>query len=429
MRPLRTIIGIGAIAVGLGVTAPANGLSIRDEIGQVFLDLLNPNGNATASRGRFIPDDGTATAGIAASLTNLVAINAASFPLTSSSAVTTFDFSTGVPVPVLTSAGPIFSDRAETIGKKRFAIGTNLSFFSLSEIRGISTEDIEIAFQNNGDTENDGTFGNDSWEHDYIDVDLELDVSAIVFGVYGTYGVSDRLDVGFGIPLVSLSVTAQATGNIVSRSGNYSYDGGELVSQSQQIERSSFGVGDLAMRFKYAFNSWNGTDIALLGELRLPTGDEENFLGAGSASYGLALVASRVYGDWVPHVNLGYTVRASELDRDEVNINIGYDFQISPTVTLVSDWIGDFEVGGEADDIILPGVTEVDNAGSGFPTPTVFRGTNIPEQTGDNITSASFGMKWAPTQRSLFTFNLLLPTNDGGLRSPVVPTFGFEWTF
>src|SRR5690606_35622881 len=76
----------------------------------------------------------------------------------------------------------------------------------------------------------------------------------------------------------------------------------------------STGIGDLAIRLKYQFPFEQGLGLAALLDVRLPSGDAENFLSTGKSNYRFLLIGSNQIGDFTPHINLGYEYRGADLD-------------------------------------------------------------------------------------------------------------------
>src|SRR4030095_2988675 len=90
----------------------------------------------------------------------------------------------------------------------------------------------------------------------------------------GNYGISDRMDIGAALPLVRLSLSGERVETYRTR--------------APQLQASATGtasgMGDVALRVKYNVFRAPGNGVAIGAEARLPTGDEENLLGAGEAS-------------------------------------------------------------------------------------------------------------------------------------------------
>lgn len=436
---------IATFAALLVIAPAANAETLSENLQSVFDQVLNLelSGSPGAHGQHFRPSNVQSSQLVIDALTSYISINASAFPLTSTSAGVTFDFSSGAPQAVLSSAGPIFSGRAETLGKKRLSVGGNLSFLSMNKFRGVDVSDMRLTFLHQ-DVPPDTGLGDRLSEQDYIDLFLNMDLSATVLATYATYGVSDHFDIGIAIPFVSVSMKSDPVA--VMNSSSYEVSGSALhfwggtaadpllELHPTAIDETATGLGDIALRAKYNFMSDRDIDMAVMTELRLATGDADNFLGAGDPSYKFVLMASSELSGFAPHVNLGYDVRTSDLDRNDWEISFGYDFQPVETVTLIADWIAEIEVGDEIDELQFPEPTVIHpvNPTTGDPIVPISRtisSTNVPNTGNDNISNASFGVKYHPSEKFLLIANFLLPTNDNGLRSEFVPTIGFEYSF
>lgn len=58
---------------------------------------------------------------------NAIGLAVGSIPFTAATSGVTYRFEGGVPVPTTVSAGPIFADRAETLGRGRLLAGFNVT--------------------------------------------------------------------------------------------------------------------------------------------------------------------------------------------------------------------------------------------------------------------------------------------------------------
>lgn len=430
-------LGIAILLVlAFGTRVMADDLTGRIE--WVFDQVLNvqlggPPG--TEHGDHFKPDNVATSNRIITTLKDFIGANTSTFPLSSTSTGMTFEFLGGVPVASHTSAGPIFADRARTIGGGRLNVGVNLSYLNLSRLRGIRTEDVWFSFLHEdvgepgmGDSEN---------EYDYITLDMNLNVDATVFALYGTYGITENLDVGLSVPMVAVTLSAGPVAEMTSftyvknDSANHFFGGTSqepvLSSTPASINQTAFGVGDIALRGKYSFRHGHGVDLAGQIEVRLPTGREEDFLGVGSTSIRTSLIGSTTWGNIAPHFNVGYDRRTSDTEDDELELTVGFDQKVVEELTLAVDWLGEYEVGGAIEELQFPEPTSIGPfTGEGQFVVETVPSTNIPNFSHDHIVRTSFGFKYTPRQNVIITGNILVPLNSGGLRSDFIPTVGFE---
>lgn len=429
-----------AILMTVCLAAPTSSAqSLKESVEGIFAEVLDVNLAGPGAHGNhFLPSNVSTSQAVISSLGNLISTSASQFPLSSTSVGLTFDLSTGVPVATRTSAGPIFGERGQTLGKGRLNLGFNYSTLDLAKVRGLNTDEISFVFlhQNIGNT---SIYGDDPNEHDYIVLDAGLDLDATVLAIYGTYGLSDRLDVGIAIPYVRISLKADpfARMNSYTFTSNGSanhYFGGtsaspELTLNGTDVDESAGGIGDITFRAKLHAYQGQSYDIGLLAEMRIATGKEEDFLGSGDGSFKGLLIASTSSGYFSPYGNLGFEVRSGELNRDRFFVGLGFDQKLSDLFTLAVEWTGEFETGEQPAELTFP--DEVPILGPVGATPSTVsqtvQPTNIPSYENDHITNASFGLKWTPTAKFLAYANIILPTNDGGLRSNAITTIGIEF--
>ena len=84
----------------------------------------------------FNPDANGAFAAFVGSLTTSTAQAVANVPVASTSSGAIFTITAGGPVKTAVSAGPIFAERYQTIGRGAFFIGANVTVLKLNRFRG-----------------------------------------------------------------------------------------------------------------------------------------------------------------------------------------------------------------------------------------------------------------------------------------------------
>ncbi len=424
------------LAVASIVTVRAE--TLTDDLNGIFTEVLDVKLAGPGAHGdHFKPSNVATSATVISAITALIGTNASSYPLSSTSAGLTFDLSSGVPVASQTSSGPIFGERASTLGKGKLNFGFNYSILNLSTIRGLKTKDIRFTFFHQ-DLDAPG-MGDNINEYDVIYLDMHLDINASVIATYATYGISDRMDVGIAIPLVNVSIKSDPFAQMNSftyastGSANHFFAGTPtdpvLTLTPTPVDASSFGIGDVILRTKYNFYQGKKHDLAGLAELKLATGDEDNFRGTGKSSFKLLFIASAKGNAFSPHINTGFNFKAGDLFRDEFLLTTGYDQKLSDRITFAVEWIGQFQMGSQPGALKFPApITIGPTISSGQIVARTENATNIPSFSSDNVTNASFGIKYSTSPKMLLTGNIILPTNKGGLRSDVIATVGLEFT-
>ena len=373
------------------------------------------------------------------SLSNFIAANVTSFPSSSPQIGVTYDFSTGVPVRQVESLGPIFSETPGTIGKNRLTLGANISVLTLNTIRGEPLSGAEFNFVHQ-DVGSSG-LGEIEFERDLLVVRPRLNVDAVIYGLFANYGISDRLDVGVAIPVVSLSLEGRAEAEILAYSGgdpNLHFFGGTeddpLLEQSYQYSASETFVPAVDVRAKYQLGT-QGTPLGVIGTLSIPTSGEGSLLGERELGARIALVGATSFGSVRPHANIGYDMRGTEGDADGVQIALGLDANLSSQFNLagallatipVEDPIRFYDTEAEIGDPGWRVQYVLDDVGPNGALERVEEPFTTIEDQSDTSVLLSFGSRFAPTEKLQGFVNVLVPVVSGGLQSTLVPTVGLS---
>jgi hypothetical protein len=433
------------LAVWLLWPCPARGQSLRETLNQLFVFGGGENplflvGSAdvpaTAVHGEhFIPDAEEANATVLDFFNQAIAANIASFPLSSTVSSETFKFAGGVPQATSNSFGPIFAERAQTIGRGRLNAALNYSRLRFSQIRGVDLDDVDLTFvhQNVDFPGCDQIFGGDcsvygipQFENDVINLRLDLEIDADVYALSTTFGVTDWLDLSVAVPVIDLDLQGTSTANIVVSTGDQAlhfFGGTEenpLLQATTRVSDRTTGIGDVAGRLKARVVDAGTWVFAVLGDVRVPTGREEDFLGRGEWTGGGLLIWSGVFSGFSPHANVGYEFRGGELEQDAVRLAAGFDHRLAGWATLAVDVLGTFRVGEEK--LGFPAPVRID-----APFPRTVRRTNIPDRR-DDVVDGSLGFKFRTPAGLVLVTNVVVPLNKGGLRPSPIPTLGLEYS-
>ena len=444
---VRTIALTAALLLALAPASSAQNL--RQRISDLFIfgegqeplflagsgDPSNP-ASLQAHGMHFIPSSSAENSALIATIGDALGSSIGSIPIGSTSGSESFHFVGGVPVRSSTSAGPIFAERAQTLGTGRALVGISRTAFRFATLRGVDMKDIQLTFthQNVDFAGCDALFNGDctkygvpSFENDEMNFRLSMDLDVRVTSAYVTYGVNDRFDVGLVLPIVQADFRGESFAQLVPFGGTTSAhffagtSANPVLTASRQSLGSSAGLGDVALRAKVNLRETADASVAVLLDARFPTGSEEDLLGGGKfAGRALAIIDSRL-GDFSPHANVGYLHHAGDRQNDAVLATLGFDQRIRETVTLAADLVSELQVGDSK--LILPGTVTYE-----APFRRTLNPTNIPEMR-DDIVNGSFGVKVAPARRTIIVLNALFPLNRGGLRPNLVYTAGIEHTF
>jgi hypothetical protein len=161
--------------------------------------------------------------------------------------------------------------------------------------------------------------------------------------------------------------------------------------------------------------------VAVLADVRFPTGSESDMLGSGAfAARGLAILSAR-FGNFSPHANVGYLYRGGDFENDVVLATAGFDHLLAPWATLAIDVISQLQVGDSP--LQVPGAVQIQSPYQRTIIPTV-----IPESR-DDIVDGSIGVKLTAAQGLTVIGNSAWALNSGGLRADVIWTAGLEYNF
>jgi hypothetical protein len=130
--------------------------------------------------------------------------------------------------------------------------------------------------------------------------------------------------------------------------------------------------------------------------LTLPTGNADNLLGFHDPTFTPWVIASKQFGRFSPHVNLGYAFRSGE-DVSQAQWILGGDAIATDWLTLTADFLGyhDDKRDGLNDDVIQSAV----------------------------------GFKINPWGGLVLNGSLQFPLNSDGLRADIIYTGQIEYNF
>jgi hypothetical protein len=347
-----------------------------------------------------------------------------------------FDPATGTFVRSTSSYGPILTERGETIGRGRLAFGFSHQFFSFDHLDGVTLSAVPAVF-----THDDFRAGGGRADVVFTENTIRADVSQYNGAL--TYGVTDRLDLALAVPIIStrLSLLSNArihrVGTGVNTTVHYfrSDAGIDGRGDTHQFfaEGAASGIGDIVLRAKAMVLKEGSRALAVGVDARLPTGDEQNLLGAGAAGLRAFSAFSTSIGRFAPHVNVGYqwngqsklagdarTSRKEDLP-DQFLWALGTDFGITTRLSIVLDLLGrrvidsprlfiyEFDAGGPSGSVALPDIRF--------------------ERMSYWVNNGAIGFKANVAPRLLVNFNLRFQISGNGLSDRIAPLIGMEWGF
>ncbi len=362
-------------------------------------------------------------------LTNAIGVSIANIPLSAASGGAIWGRSArGLPVRTATSSGPIFAERGQTLGRGRLLVATTFNRIDYRSLRGVPISDLVFTFTHQ-DTEGNG-LGDPSFESDVIEMRADLKVNVTTVTPVITYGLTDWIDLSVALPLVRSSMTGVSEAQIIPFSNPTPHHFGTgqnpLLRATTGASGSASGIGDVVIRAKAGLVSTPTGAFALLGDVRLATGKEEDFLGTGGTSFSVIGIGSLRRGAFSPHLNGGYIHRGGKFQNDAILATVGFDHLMGRNATLAVDVITSWQMGDSK--LAFPAPIAVNDLIGNAVSVRVVRPTNIPDRR-DDLALASFGAKLGIGAGVNLIVNSLVPLRQNGLQPNVGWTLGFEYSF
>lgn len=430
--------------------------------------------------------------GIVQGFNSQMATQFSTFPLGSSTGGLTyvFDESVGTFRRGSASFGPLFAERAVTIGRRKLSVGFNYQRTSYDTFEGENLDDGSIKFYLRHQDcctlnlvreapfsefflQPNGTRLTVPFEGDIIEAALSLKATTHTTALFANYGVTDRWDVGLAVPFVSVNLDARVQALIVRlvtcstprvvpvpapetcAPDLHTFEvGNPNATQTVQHSGHAAGLGDVVLRTKYHFLRAAGGGLAAAVDVRLPTGDENELLGAGGVQGKFLLVASGERGRVGQHVNIGYTVAEGDVAGtlagltstplpDEINYSGGVELVASPRLTLMGDVVGRTLRGAGRLDLVgktfeysdpskfPPNSPQalVELGIFSFPTSSVSFDEFNPRPGNLTLLLGTGGVKFNPGGNVLISASVLFPLTDAGLRSRLTTVIGIDYAF
>ena len=382
------------------------------------LDVGNGHGD------HFLPAVAAGQISVIGFVTEAVAKSAASIPISATSSGATYSIVDGLPVRTSTSAGPIFGERSQTLGRGRIFVGTNVSNIHYTTLNGVPTDNLQFNFAH----ENVGSpnRGDPDFENDIIRMTMALDVDVLQASIFATWGLMDFVDIGVAVPFVRVAMRGTSTAQIDPFGPNaVHFFAGDatnpVLRATTNINASATGIGDVVGRLKINLGQSSRIGAALLGEVRFATGDEQNLLGSGATSArGLGIFGAQ-FGAFALHANAGYLVRTGDLQSDAVLATLGFDNQMTPWATLAFSMVSEWQTGDSK--LTLPAPIVFD-----MPFKRETPATNLPARREDRL-DASLGVKFNVRGGTVLVVNGIAPLKRSSLQPDFAWTVGLEFSF
>lgn len=382
-----------AAAACAAVLWPVDGRA-QQSVSDVLQFLVTNQSIATGSFER----DRAAAESTSATIGGALLSSLATLPVTSSSGAFVYQLNTELGTVERTTAsfGPLFTERALTAGRGSAAVGLTLQHFRFTQLDGRPLRNGTLVTTANQFIDEPTPF-----DEDRLTLDIDADISTL----YGSVGVTDRIDVGVAAPFIALRMAG-------SRINTYR---GRTFTQATASARA-VGVADIITRAKVALYAVDGAGLAAAVDVRWPTGNRADLLGTGRRSIRVMAIGSIDRERTAAHANVGISVGG--LAR-ELSGSLATAVVASSRLTIVG------EVQGRH--LRQPGHIATRTA----PHPSLVGVQTLrlgPEGAVLTSLTVAPGLKWNVGGSWVAVGNVTIPLLRQGLTSPFVPFVGLDWS-
>jgi len=386
--PCAIVLVISAV---LGVPHEARSQSVAD----VLTFLVTNQSVETGS----VERDRDAAQATSDTISRALRANLATLPVTTSSGAFVYRLNPelGTVERATSSYGPFFVERALTAGPHQASIGLTFQHLRFTSLDGANLRDGSLVTTANQFVD----------ERTAFDVDaLTLAIDADIATLYGNFGISKQMEIGFAAPMIALRLDG-------SRRNTYR---GRVFTQAT-AHATAVGLADMVVRTKYTLLNEDGAALATAVDLRLPTGREEDLLGAGSAALKFAAIGSLERGRTSAHANAGLSVGglARELDYGGA-LAIAATNRVTISGEVLGRWLDSF---GHIARVTAPHPRLI-----GVETIRL-----IPDSSTLHIMTLVPGLKWNVGDTWVLAANVSIPLTTGGLTSRFTPFVGLDYAF
>lgn len=377
--------------------------------------------------------------------------------------------------------GPIIGERAGTIGRNRLYVAFSFQYFDFDKIDGQTLSGLTSVLQHSpfpadasdpacpNQTAMTGTkyAGDPCFVRDFFQATTNINLSVHQYAIYATYGITPHLDLSVVVPFLNVNMAVSADTTIHTNAvapvtpdtpGGvfHQFNPPAVPSCPTPLNppclRATFtnsgsatGIGDVFLRGKYEIYKGERAGIALGVDVRVPSGDEQNFLGSGTTGvepFGVFSYRSRIS----PHVQIGYEVNGDSIlagdfvgptaTNKKGGLPDRFVYTVGADVSIIKRLTGAFDIYGQrlfgASQLFPTTYTDLGKC-SDVNCTTLTPGTThadlgVRPSTDYNITSASLGLKYRLFGHLVMTGNVLLRLDDPGLRAKPVPLVGVSYS-
>jgi hypothetical protein len=378
------------VAVLSVFTSPASAQTIGGQLSALLTEQR--------AVGDFVPDIQAANQTFA-TVAGLFGVELTTLPVASSSGgfVYRLNRELGLVERASDGFGPFFTERVLRNSRGQVSMGMMFQFSRFSSLQGADLR--EGTFPTNAArlTGSQQPFSVDT-------LDLELDSQTTT--PFASYGVTDRLAMGLAVPVSTVRFRGRRDRTV----------NGLTALQSSQAG-SATGLGDITINARYITVGSPLRGASIGADLRLPTGRQEDLLGAGDAAARFLGIGTWEEGHLAVNVNGG--VGLGGVSR-EVFWGAATTLAPTPRVTIVGEVMGRWLAE-------LSRVSDVYQPHPLLPGVETMRWLSL--DPGIHTTFMVTGAKWNVGGSWLLNTNLLFRLTDAGLRARVTPAISIDYAF
>jgi len=427
-RRYAWVIALCGLALICGRGASASDLAgqIETLFGQVGIEGVNIDSKGIPHNAHF----GSESFKTFSLLVKNLSATAADFPAVSTVPGLTYrlDPKLEVFVPASENLGPVFVERASTLGGGKFDIGFSYVFVDFDKLDGRDLDHLSFRGLQHNDCcahPPENSQGVPPFENDTADVFFDkFTLQSHVFAFTGTYGVTDKWDINLLVPVVYTRLDISAHAHINNNSGVHTFTSTATTDESRSVSDDKVGIGDLQLRTKYHFLESNGFDMGGGLSLRVETGNEDNFQGIGDTTLTPFAAVSQKLGSFDLHASSGIEIDFANSDRSRVRYAAGATAEFFQGAALLVDVIGSSNLQSERLSVDVPqfinksGTSEFPNGAKRFS-----------QDVSTDIVDVVPGVKFALGENVIGFVEFFVPINDDGLRTHFTPAGGIQATF
>jgi hypothetical protein len=477
----RPITATNGVTPSVSGTLPSSLLTVYTYTGQAGTVAANNAAGLLTNPSNYSAGN---VAALNSALSSNIALSLSLIPLESptSGVILKSDPLTGASLPVSSTLGPIFTQRAETIGKGKFYLGFTHQNYHFTSLNGQSLNGLPVLYSGGNQSHLLDKDGVTPLVTSPATVNFGMDIRIAQDVAFITYGVTNKLDVSVGLPMVHAAVSASAyNGLIYSGTGFGATNGkcwcvatfspGAFALTAPAIGQSSMGktgYGDTIVRVKNIILERPNAVLAAGVDLRFGTGDESNYLGTGTTSVKPFLALS-LYSKplargiiFAPHAQLGWqysgksslggtlqgqtqsvsvstsnvpivtgplSVVGKDYLPDVLSWSVGTEVALGRRNTIVADILGN-QI-GYVHGVPTVQMTSVDGLSPIDPVNAAVKATGFAAgpKTSLGQYSGAFGYKTRLFGNLVATFQMLVRFDDNGLTARAVPLYGLGYSF